>query len=117
MSNNIESVQRYKEMDKRVTLMQDADWVKAIGQLKEMKFEEGKIYSAIYRQYQQRKKRSFTFHNVQFVEETDSFILTSYVSDWETGELTNEVDNKLTLKDIEIIKLDIEDEFDYSDFI
>ncbi|RBP95388.1 hypothetical protein DFO70_103430 [Cytobacillus firmus] len=107
-----DNVQKYKDMEKRLTLMRDKDWLNAINSLKSLIIEEDKEYSVTYRENRQRNNRTFGFHKVKFVEDTQSFIFTSFVSDWESGELTNEVRDKITLKDIDIIKYTVRDKPD-----
>ncbi|MFD4931595.1 hypothetical protein ACFWMS_22265 [Peribacillus butanolivorans] len=111
-SNNIEN---YKDTEKRLTLLHDKEWVATINLLKNFHYDDKFDYSVSYREGKQRKDRTFTFHSVLHVEETNSFIFTSYESDWESGELTKDVKNKLTLKDIEIINFNQREKpnFDY----
>lgn len=73
---------KYKEMEKRLTLMNDQEWVKTISALKGFQYDDNNNYTVIYREGAQRKNRSFGFHALQYVEETNSFIFTSFRSDF-----------------------------------
>lgn len=104
----------YKEMEKRLSLMHDSEWVKSINQLKTFVYDPNYKYKILYREKQQKKNRTFYFQKVQFIEETKSFIFTRYLEDWENGKLTDEVRDKIVLKETDIIKYEISDkkEFD-----
>ncbi|GGA11871.1 hypothetical protein GCM10008018_66150 [Paenibacillus marchantiophytorum] len=106
-------IDQYKDLQKRATLMGDSEWNKTISNLKEHVHDDSKIYKISYKQGLQKKNRSFGFDSLQYVEETNSFIFTSYTTDFETGELTNVVRDKIVLRDIEIISLNIQSKSDY----
>ncbi|MGX2959482.1 hypothetical protein JNUCC23_09465 [Peribacillus sp. JNUCC 23] len=113
MNNDI---QRYKDMEKRVTLMQDKNWVKTIGDLKKFTYDDTKNFSVKYREEKQRKDRTFSFHSVDYVEENYTFIFTTFVTSFENSELTDEVRTRLVLKDIDIISFRDTDKPNLDDF-
>ncbi|ETI68140.1 hypothetical protein [Neobacillus vireti] len=109
-------VQKYKDMEKRLTLMHDKAWLQTIDEIKKFVYDDNFRYSVTYKQDRQRNNRNFTFQDVSFVEETNTFIFTSFSYHWETGELEKDkVSDRLTLKDIEIIKVNKNEVEDYSD--
>lgn len=98
--------------------MNDKEWLESLKKLMDFQYNDDYDYSVNYREDKQRKDRNFSFHKVQSVEETNSFIFTSFPIDWITGELEiDKVDNRLVLKDIEIIKININKKTDYTDYI
>ncbi|MEH7526127.1 hypothetical protein V7149_23100 [Bacillus sp. JJ1503] len=109
-------IQKYKDMQKRLTLMQDPAWVKVIQALKSFKYDDTKDYSVIFKEEKQRKNRNQNFHEVTYVEETDSFIFISYVLNFECSELTEEIRNRIVLKDIDIIDIRVTDKFRFEDY-
>ncbi|MED4567953.1 hypothetical protein P9302_00415 [Brevibacillus agri] len=100
------SVNKHKEMEKLVTLMNDKEWVKTISALKEFEYDGNYNYKVVYREGTQRKNSSFIFHKLQFVEETNSFIFTSCMTDFKSGKISNEVRDKIVLKVVDIIKFE-----------
>ena len=108
---------KYKESNKRATLMNDKVWVETINDLKLLKIDnENKEYTVIYKEKEQRKNREFQFHKVDFVSDTNSFIFTSFVERGEDGSLTHEVEDREVLMDIEIVNFKIEDKEDVSGY-
>ncbi|HDI3121662.1 hypothetical protein FDA77_00975 [Clostridium botulinum] len=103
-----------KELTIRLTLMNSKEWVQTINTLKTLQIDnENKDYTVVYKKENQRKNREFTFHKVEYVEETKGFIFTSFeLSDEDS--LTDEMDSRETLMDIEIVKIRIEDKEDSS---
>ncbi|MCB2297066.1 hypothetical protein [Clostridium tagluense] len=105
---------KYKEMRIRLTLMNDKNWVKAIGTLKTLEFDnEKKDYTVVYKKEKQRKNSNFRFNKVEYVEETYTFIFTNFKSG-EDGLLTEKVNSREVIMDIEIIDFKIEDKQDFS---
>jgi len=106
---------KYKELSIRLSLMNVKEWVKAIGTLKTLEFDnKKKDYRVIYKKENQRKNREFEFHKVEYVEETYTFIFTSFSTSFEDGSLMDEVRSREVLLAIEIIDLKIEDKQDFS---
>lgn len=106
-----------KELRIRLTLMNVKEWVQAISALRTLEVNnENKDYTVIYKKENQRKNRKFQFHKVEYVEETNTFIFTSFITSWEDGSLTDEVNSREILMDIEIVDLKIEDKQDYSGY-
>ncbi|MCM2603738.1 hypothetical protein NDQ57_03350 [Rossellomorea marisflavi] len=108
-------VQKYKEMEKRLTLMHDKNWLKTLEDLKKFRYDKEYNFSITYKKDNQKKNRRFTFQEVSFVEETNTFIFISYKENWETSELTDEVSDRLTIKDIEIINFNVKKPDNYTD--
>ncbi|WP_129598459.1 hypothetical protein [Anaerophilus nitritogenes] len=105
----------YKEGEKILALMNDKDWVETIDQLKNLECNNEKYdYRVIYRQGQQKKNRSFTFHKVNHEEGTETFTFILFDSDWETGDLTEEINDRIVLRRSEIINLEVKEKFDWS---
>lgn len=108
---------KYKELDTRISLMNSREWVHSINMLKTLEIEidnENKDYTVIYKKENQRKNREFRFNKVEYVEENNSFIFISFQTDDEDEKLTDEIDSREVLMDIEIIDLTVEDKQDYS---
>lgn len=96
--------------------MNDPDWVKTISQLKNFDWNSEYDYTIIYKQDKQRNDRSFSFDSVKFVDETNSYIFCSHMTDFHTGELTDEIRNRLVLIDTDIISLKSAKKFKASDY-
>lgn len=90
--------QEYREMQKRLTLMQNPKWRSVIAQLKQFESEKNKNYRIIYKKDNQKKPRSESFDKVQYVDETYSFIF----------------NDGFVLKDIDIIDIQ---KIDFKDFM
>lgn len=106
---------KYKELNTRLTLMNSKEWVNAIGTLKTLENDnEKKDYTVVYKKENQKKDRQFIFHKVEYAEERCTFIFTRIMTAYEDGSLTDEVSSREVLMDIEIIDLKIEDKQDYS---
>ncbi|WP_102400476.1 hypothetical protein [Haloimpatiens massiliensis] len=107
-----------KELNTRVTLMNNKEWVHAISTLKTLKLDnKNKDYTIIYKKENQRKNREFTFHEVQYIEKTNSFIFTRFNESCKDATLTDEVNSKEVLMDIEIIDLEIQDKQNSKKFL
>jgi hypothetical protein len=115
--DNKNNIQYYKEMEKRLSLMNVPEWVATINALRNFSKEDGKKYRVKYKEQRQRKDRTFSFDKVEYIEEQHMFIFTRYETDWATGEKTNEVDSRIEIKDIDVISLIIEDEINPEDFM
>lgn len=98
------SLEKYKETERRLTLMHDPVWVSTIASLKKYEKDDEFDSTVVYRQDKQRNNRYFRFDKLQFVESTNTFIFTYYVND-DTGKPTDEVFSRIELKDIDIIAL------------
>lgn len=104
----------YDELNKRITLMSDKQWVNVIAELQDFKYDENVEYYINYRQQRQRNNRKFEFHEVNYVEETNSFNFIKFALDIETGNVViGNVVDRLVLQDIEIISLDSQEKQDY----
>lgn len=87
--------------------MHDKNWIKTISDLKKLNdtsfdFEKNE-YIVTYKEQKQRNNRAFSFHAVQYIDETKMFIFTMFDSDCMTGELKEGVSDRIEIFDIEII--------------
>lgn len=95
---------KYKERELRVTRMQDANWVKTITELKTLGYNaRDKEYYVVYKKNNRGKSKKYYFDEVQYVEETKSFIFTEFNrNSMDRSEILDTVDSKEVLLDIEI---------------
>lgn len=111
------NVERYRELMKLSTLMNDPEWCKTIDQLKNYVTDDSKHATITYKKENQRKNHSFSFDSILYVPDTDSFIFTSYKTDFFSGKKTNEINDKLVLLRSDIVSFSVRDKSKPSDYI
>lgn len=70
---------KYREEQLRVTKKHDTEWVKTITELKTLGCNaRDKEYYVVYKKNNRGKSKKYYFDEVQYVEETKSFIFTKF---------------------------------------
>jgi len=104
---NHKNLKDIQDMEKLLELIHDPKWLNSMQQFKNFNYEDDKKYEILGKQDKQKKSKQFYFQKVKFIEETNSFIFTSYLEDCQSGKLTDEISDKIALKKIDIIKYEV----------
>jgi hypothetical protein len=91
--------------EKRINLMHVKQWREAMALLKDFKYDKQYNYTVTYKQGTQTKERSFSFHEVKYIEETKSFNFLRYLDDFNGHIDWNSDPEILTLYDTDILNV------------